>query len=111
MDFRPGPSVPSTCFKWTEPRPLPPGMKWRCCLRSPVADVRFIVRRALSGDAIARAEHGPDRGALVTFARYVRPHQDGREDLRLKYSAYEPKAEAERRRIVEEASVRWTVVV
>ncbi|HLS47673.1 MAG TPA: molybdenum cofactor biosynthesis protein MoaE [Gemmatimonadales bacterium] len=71
----------------------------------------FIVRRALSVETIARAVLGPDRGAVATFAGHVRNHQDGREVLRLEYSAYEPMAEAECRRIVEEASARWPVAV
>ena len=50
---------------------------------------------------------GPDRGGVATFLGLVRNHQDGRQVLRLEYSAYEPMAEAESERIVAEAAERW----
>lgn len=49
------------------------------------------------------------RGGVVTFAGHVRDHHDGRSVLRLDYSAYEPMAEAECARIVNEAEQRWPV--
>jgi molybdopterin synthase catalytic subunit len=56
---------------------------------------------------VARA----DRGGIVTFLGLVRDHHDGRKVVRLEYSAYQPMAEAECARIVDEASERWPVGV
>jgi molybdopterin synthase catalytic subunit len=48
-----------------------------------------------------------ERGGVVTFLGMVRNHHDGRQVLRLEYSAYEAMAEAECARIVAEAEGRW----
>lgn len=66
---------------------------------------------SLDPDRLARQAAGPARGALVTFVGHVRDHQDGREVLRLEYSAYESMAEAECARIVADAERRWPVAV
>src|SRR3954465_552279 len=59
---------------------------------------------------LARVE-SPERGAVASFFGIVRNHQEGREVLRLEYSAYEPMVEAECARIVSEAHERWDVAV
>jgi molybdopterin synthase catalytic subunit len=62
-------------------------------------------------DALVSAVSGSGRGGVATFLGSVRDHQDGKGVLRLEYSAYEPMAEAESRRIVAEAESRWPVRV
>lgn len=52
---------------------------------------------------------GPDRGAIATFVGLVRNHHQGREVLRLEYSAYAEMAEAEAAAVLAEASSRWPV--
>lgn len=59
--------------------------------------------------SLARRVESPDRGGLVSFVGLVRNHHAGRAVTRLEYSAYEPMAEAECRRIVSEAEARWPV--
>lgn len=53
----------------------------------------------------------PDRGGIASFLGTVRNHHEGREVVRLVYSAYAPMAEAECDRIVREAETRWPVRV
>jgi molybdopterin synthase catalytic subunit len=53
----------------------------------------------------------PSRGGIACFLGTVRNHHDGREVLRLDYSAYTSMAEAECARIVAEAESRWRVAV
>ncbi len=53
----------------------------------------------------------PARGGVACFLGAVRDHHAGRQVLRLRYSAYEPMAEAELARIVAETESRWPVAV
>jgi molybdopterin synthase catalytic subunit len=53
----------------------------------------------------------PSRGGIATFVGVVRNHHEGRDVLRLTYSAYAPMVEAECDRIVAEAERRWPVAV
>ncbi len=52
-----------------------------------------------------------ERGGIAAFIGHVRNHHEGREVLRLEYSAYAPMAEAECERIIAEAEARWPVTV
>jgi molybdopterin synthase catalytic subunit len=65
----------------------------------------------LDPGAIAARLADRGSGAVVTFVGSVRDHHQGRNVLRLDYSAYEPMAEAECGRIVAEAEARWPVKV
>jgi molybdopterin synthase catalytic subunit len=51
------------------------------------------------------------RGGVACFLGTVRDHHEGRQVLRLDYSAYAAMAEAECARIVAEAESRWNVAV
>jgi molybdopterin synthase catalytic subunit len=62
------------------------------------------------GTLVAQVE-SPARGAVASFLGTVRNHQDGRNVLRLEYSAYAPMAEVECARIVAEAEDRWDCAV
>ena len=53
------------------------------------ADHAAIVRRAIDGNAIAKAIRQPDDGAVVVFDGIVRNHTRGRRTLYLEYTAYE----------------------
>jgi molybdopterin synthase catalytic subunit len=53
----------------------------------------------------------PSRGGVACFLGTVRDHHEGREVIRLEYSAYTSMAEAECARIVTEAESRWQVAV
>lgn len=55
---------------------------------------------ALSIDAVSRAVAHPGAGAIVLFLGVVREENEGRAVTRLDYSAYEPMAVAEMKRIV-----------
>jgi molybdopterin synthase catalytic subunit len=62
------------------------------------------------GSMIARVL-SPTRGGIASFLGAVRNHQNGRDVLRLDYSAYAPMAEAECARIVAETQARWDCAV
>lgn len=62
------------------------------------------------GPLLARVQ-SPARGGVACFIGTVRNHHEGREVVRLDYSAYLPMAEAECARIVAEAESRWQVGV
>jgi molybdopterin synthase catalytic subunit len=62
------------------------------------------------GMLMAQVE-SPARGGVASFLGMVRNHQDGRNVLRLEYSAYAPMAESECARIVAEAEDRWDCAV
>lgn len=51
----------------------------------------------------------PDRGGIATFVGLVRNHHQGREVLRLEYSAYGEMAEREAAALLAEAEARWPV--
>lgn len=72
---------------------------------------RHLTHQPIDLSPLLQQVSGPDRGGIATFVGLVRNHQDGRQVLRLEYSAYEPMAEAESARIVAEASQRWPATV
>jgi molybdopterin synthase catalytic subunit len=57
------------------------------------------------------AVQSPERGGIACFLGTVRNHHQGRDVLRLEYSAYAPMVEAECARIVAESESRWDVVI
>jgi molybdopterin synthase catalytic subunit len=65
----------------------------------------------LDAAALLAAVSAPDRGGVALFVGTVRDHHDGRAVLRLEYSAYADMAEAEARRITQEAEERWPVAL
>ncbi|MEO8634506.1 MAG: molybdenum cofactor biosynthesis protein MoaE [Gemmatimonadales bacterium] len=68
-----------------------------------------LTRTAINVAALTTATAGPADGGIATFIGLVRDHHDGREVLRLEYTAFEPMAEVEAERIVQEAEARWPV--
>lgn len=71
----------------------------------------FLVRRPVDERALIQRVAAPDRGGIACFLGTVRNHQANREVRRLSYSAYEPMAEAECRRLLDEAAARWPVAM
>ena len=65
---------------------------------------------ALSMDELLAAVRSPDCGGEVTFTGAVRNHSRGHAIDHLEYEAYEPMAEAEMLKIVDEAQRRWPEV-
>jgi molybdopterin synthase catalytic subunit len=59
--------------------------------------------------ALGAEVHSDADGALASFAGIVRDHNRGRRVLRLEYTAYEPMALAEMRRIEDLAFARFAV--
>ena len=57
------------------------------------------------------AVQSPERGGIACFLGTVRNHHQGRDVVRLEYSAYAPMVEAECARIVAEAESRWNVAI
>jgi molybdopterin synthase catalytic subunit len=86
-------------------------MSWRCCHRSPGAEVSFLSDSPLDLGALVAEVAAADRGGIASFVGMVRDHHQGRAVRALEYSAYAPMAEAECARIVEEAERRWPVRV
>jgi len=73
--------------------------------------MEFITAEPIELAPLVSAVQAPDRGGVACFLGLVRDHHEGRGVLRLEYSAYEPMAEAECRRIVAEVETRWRVAV
>jgi molybdopterin synthase catalytic subunit len=71
----------------------------------------YLTKQPIDITTLIAAVESPARGGIATFLGTVRNHQAGREVLRLQYSAYQPMAEAECARIVEEAQAKWEVAV
>ena len=71
----------------------------------------FLKSSPLELGALLAQVESPARGGVACFLGTVRNHQDGRNVLRLEYSAYAPMAEAECARIVAEAEDRWDCAV
>lgn len=84
---------------------------WRCFRRSRGGRVRYLARDPIDLARLVERVRAPERGGVATFAGWVRNHHGGRAVDRLDYSAYEPMAEAECARIVQEAESRWSVAV
>ena len=59
--------------------------------------------------ALSRAVEASGYGAVVTFSGNVRDNARGREVLYLEYEAYEPLAETQLGRLIDEAEARWAV--
>lgn len=71
----------------------------------------FLKSSPLDLGALLAQVESPARGGVACFLGTVRNLQDGRNVLRLEYSAYAPMAEAECARIVAEAEDRWDCAV
>jgi molybdopterin synthase catalytic subunit len=71
----------------------------------------YLTQDPLELGALLPLVQSSSRGGVACFLGTVRNHHEGREVLRLDYSAYEPMAEAECARIVAEAETRWQVAV
>jgi molybdopterin synthase catalytic subunit len=71
----------------------------------------YLTQDPLDLVALLAMVQSPSRGGVASFLGMVRDHHQGREVLRLDYSAYAPMAEAECARIVAEAESRWDVAV
>jgi molybdopterin synthase catalytic subunit len=69
----------------------------------------YLTHTPIDVGTLAHAVHAPARGGLVIFAGQVRDHHEGREVLRLEYSAYPAMAEAECEAVLAEARTRWPV--
>jgi molybdopterin synthase catalytic subunit len=71
----------------------------------------FLTTNPIDLGELLNLVQSPSRGGVACFLGTVRNHHDGREVIRLDYSAYAPMAEAECARIAAEAQSRWQVVV
>jgi len=76
-----------------------------------VAEVTYLIEAPLDLTRLVARVRGADRGGIASFLGVVRSHHQGREVIRLSYSAYPEMAEAECARIVAEAETRWPVQV
>jgi molybdopterin synthase catalytic subunit len=73
--------------------------------------VAFLTDRPLALEPLIADVQSRSRGAVASFLGTVRDHHAGRAVERLEYEAYEPMAELECGRIVEETERRWPVAV
>ena len=71
----------------------------------------FLTIEPIDITTLLQRVQSPERGGIASFLGTVRNHHQGRQVLRLEYSAYAPMAEAECARIVAEAEARWHVSV
>jgi molybdopterin synthase catalytic subunit len=78
-----------------------------CCRRWPGAEVSYLTSEPIDVTLLLQRVQSPDRGGVASFLGTVRNHHQGRQVLRLEYSAYQPMAESECARIVAEAEARW----
>jgi len=69
----------------------------------------YLTEQPIDLTTLVAAVQSPARGGIATFLGTVRNHQAGSEVLGLQYSAYQPMAEVECARIVEEAQAKWDV--
>lgn len=74
-----------------------------------MVDQAALTREPIVAGALSAALATPADGALATFTGIVRDNQDGRRVLYLEYEAHEAMAEAEIRRLIDEARRRWPV--
>jgi molybdopterin synthase catalytic subunit len=86
-------------------------MSWRCFRHWRGAELAHLVSQPIDIATLLADVQSPERGGIACFVGTVRNHHGGREVLSLQYSAYEPMAEAECERIVDEAESRWNVTV
>jgi molybdopterin synthase catalytic subunit len=71
----------------------------------------FLTATPLEISSLLARVQSPERGAVASFLGTVRNHHQGRQVLRLEYSAYAPMVEAECARIVTEAEAQWDISV
>lgn len=71
----------------------------------------FLTDQPIVLETLVARVQSPSRGGVACFLGTVRNHHEGRQVLRLDYSAYAAMAEAECGRIVAEAESRWNVAV
>ncbi|RKP04685.1 Molybdopterin biosynthesis MoaE [Thamnocephalis sphaerospora] len=73
-------------------------------------DLYVVTDTRLSLEQLADQVRDDGAGAVVTFSGTTRNHFQGRRVLRLDYEAYAPMAEAEMRKIGDEARSRWALI-
>ncbi|MGH9870514.1 MAG: molybdenum cofactor biosynthesis protein MoaE [Candidatus Polarisedimenticolia bacterium] len=78
-------------------------------MAEPGRDVARLVTGAIDPASLMASLRSDDCGALAFFVGVVRDHHQGRRVRHLEYEAYPPMAEAEMRRIIEEARARWPI--
>lgn len=71
----------------------------------------FLTDEPIDLAPLLAAVCSPTRGGVASFLGLVRDHHEGRQVVRLNYSAYGPMAEAECARIVAEAEAQWPVTI
>jgi molybdopterin synthase catalytic subunit len=71
----------------------------------------YLTEQPVDLGALVAAVQSPKRGGIACFLGTVRNHHQGREVLRLEYSAYASMVEAECARIVAEAELRWNAAI
>jgi molybdopterin synthase catalytic subunit len=84
---------------------------WHSCHPWREAEVSFLTAAPITISNLIERVQSPERGGVASFLGTVRNHHQGREVLRLEYSAYLAMAEAECARIVAEAEARWDISV
>ncbi len=84
---------------------------WRSSLRSPEGSQLYLSEQPVDLATLIAAVQSPERGGIACFLGMVRNHHQGRDVVRLEYSAYAPMVEAECARIVAEAESRWNVAI
>src|SRR5918994_4166442 len=84
---------------------------WRSSLRSPEGSRLYLSEQPVDLATLIAAVQSPERGGIACFLGTVRNHHQGRDVVRLEYSAYAPMVEAECARIVAEAESRWSVAI
>ena len=84
---------------------------WRSSLRSPEGSRLYLSEQPVDLATLIAAVQSPQRGGIACFLGTVRNHHQGRDVVRLEYSAYAPMVEAECARIVAEAESRWNVAI
>lgn len=73
--------------------------------------VAFLTDQPLDLSALIAHVVAPERGGVAAFLGMVRNHHEGRDVVRLEYSAYPKMAEAEGTAILVEAEARWPIRV
>jgi molybdopterin synthase catalytic subunit len=71
----------------------------------------FLTHDPIELTSLLAVVQSPALGGIAVFLGLVRNHHEGREVVRLDYSAYQPMAEAECGRIVAEAERRWDAAI
>ena len=71
----------------------------------------YLTEHLIDIAALIAEVQSPERGGIACFIGTVRNHHKGRLVERLVYSAYEPMAEAELKRIIGESRARWDIAL